>query len=642
MKFIKAYVQNFGTLSSFSHTFGSSLDTICLENGAGKSTFVAFIRAMLYGLSANRGKDLMVNERAKYTPWQGGVFGGWLSFETNGKTYRIERTFAKKDTFALYDEATGKECSDFSENVGFELLGVDENGFEKSLCFSERSQQLAVKVSSMQGKLVQMQDFSDYEDALKTLDNRRKFYKMTGNRGAVPQTEAELFAKEAELERAKGASALYLEKQQQIEKLKQERPAIQKQYEECEKALEAMQASKADALIHSQWKALKKEAEEKQQELNAANAIPLPVNDALKNAESACRFLIDHPAPAKVEETPKKQSKLPSLILFGAAAALGICGIFFALAFAFCGLALIVAILAPWNKKPAFTPTVSDPFQEQREKAQAELSAFLYDFPCAADAESLWDTMAHLQSFDGAYERLHSLKNAKETVENALKIFEQTHPNAFRETVFNTQDESLLRTEKARLQSILYGYTDRLLALERETVTYKGQAERATLLMQEIEDLKERLPRLKESLYAIEKAKEYLTLAKEQLSSEYLGQVQTRFAKYVAVLSSVDPEIAQGQYLLSADFEVQLLFEGASRTKDSMSRGGKDLLALCLQLALSDALFEEPLPPLLLDDPFIAFDDAKMQNAFALLTSLSKKRQIVYFTCHSARKFAYA
>ena len=169
MKFIKAYVQNFGTLSSFSHTFDASLDSICLENGAGKSTFVAFIRAMLYGLSANRGKDLMVNERAKYTPWQGGVFGGWLSFETNGKTYRIERTFAKKDTFALYDESTGKESADFSENVGFELLGIDENGFEKSLCFSERSQQLAVKVSSMQGKLVQMQDFSDFEDALKPL-----------------------------------------------------------------------------------------------------------------------------------------------------------------------------------------------------------------------------------------------------------------------------------------------------------------------------------------------------------------------------------------------------------------------------------------------------------------------------------------
>ena len=640
MKFIKAYVQNFGTLSSFSHTFDGSIDSICLENGAGKSTFVAFIRAMLYGLSPNRGKDLMVNERAKYTPWQGGVFGGWLSFETNGKTYRIERTFAKKDTFALYDESTGKESADFSENVGFELLGIDENGFEKSLCFSERSQQLAVKVSSMQGKLVQMQDFSDFEDALKTLDNRRKFYKLTGNRGAIAQTEADLFAKEAELERAKGASALYLVKHQQIETLKQERPAIQKQYEECEKALEAMQASKADALIHSQWKALKKEAEEKRQELNAANAMPLPDKDTLKSAESACRFLIDHPAPAKVEEAPKKQSKLPSLILFAAAVALGIGGIFFAPAFAFCALALLLAILAPWNKKPSIAPIALDPFAEQRENAQADVAAFLADFPAAEGAETLWDVMAHLQSFDAAYERLNALKNAKETTENALQIFEHTHPNAFRETVFNTQDEQILRAEKARLQGILYGYTDRLLALERETAQCKAQAERATLLVQELEELKERLPRLQESLYAIEKAKEYLASAKENLSSEYLGQVQSRFAEYVAALSSIDPEIAQGEYLLSADFEVQLLLEGASRTKVSMSRGGKDLLALCLQLALSDALFEDPLPPLLLDDPFIAFDDAKLQNAFALLASLSKKRQIVYFTCHSTRSLA--
>ena len=640
MKFIKAYVQNFGTLSSFSHTFDASLDSICLENGAGKSTFVAFIRAMLYGLSANRGKDLMVNERAKYTPWQGGVFGGWLSFETNGKTYRIERTFAKKDTFALYDESTGKESADFSENVGFELLGIDENGFEKSLCFSERSQQLAVKVSSVQGKLVQMQDFSDFEDALKTLDNRRKFYKMTGNRGAIPQTEADLFAKEAELERAKGASALYPEKHQQIEKLKQERPAVQKQYEECEKALEAMQASKADALLHAQWLSLKKEAEDKRNALNAASAAPLPEKDALANAQSACKFLIDHPAPAKIEIAEKKQSKLPSLILFAAAVALGVCGIFFALAFAFAGLALLLAILAPWNKKPALAPAIPDPFAEQREKAQVELAAFLRDYPHTTEADSLWDTMAHLQSFEGAYERLDALKIAKGTAENALQTFEHTHPNACNETVFNAQDESLLRAEKTRLQGVLYRYTDELLALERDMAQCKGQAERATLLMQEIEDLKERLPRLQDSLYAIEKAKEYLASAKENLSSAYLGQVQSRFAEYVAALSSIDPEIAQGEYLLTADFEVQLLLEGASRTKDSMSRGGKDLLALCLQLALSDALFEDPLPPLLLDDPFIAFDDAKMQNAFALITSLSKKRQIVYFTCHSARKFA--
>ncbi|MBO7150234.1 MAG: hypothetical protein J6V82_00630, partial [Clostridia bacterium] len=508
---------------------------------------------------------------------------------------------------------------------------------EKSLCFSERSQQMTVKVSSLQGKLVQMQDFSEYENALKTLDSRRKFYRMTGNRGAVPQTEERLFAAQTELERAKSASALYTEKQLQIAKLKEERPAIEKEYAACEKALESAQAHKADELLHRQWVSLKKQAQEKTEQLNEALSSPLPEMETLKKAQSACRFLIDHPTPAVTEIPQKKASKLPTIILLIIALGFAVGGIFMPWLFAFCALLALLAILAPWNKKPILDETINDPFLKQREAARTELDAFLEAFPLPHSLENLWDVMAHLQAFEGAYDRLQELKNAKEIVVSALQTFEQTHPSAFKETAFSTQDEEILRAEKARLQRILYSYSDELVSLERETALYKGQAERAVLLAQEIKDLKERLPRLQENLYAIEKAKEYLTEAKEQLSTQYLGRVQTLFADYVSTLSAIDRELAQNQYLLTADFEVQLLLEGASRTKESMSRGGKDLLALCLQLALSDALFDEDLPPLILDDPFIAFDDEKVQNALALLSSLSKKRQIVYFTCHKSR-----
>ena len=142
---------------------------------------------------------------------------------------------------------------------------------------------------------------------------------------------------------------------------------------------------------------------------------------------------------------------------------------------------------------------------------------------------------------------------------------------------------------------------------------------------------------LEENLYAIEMAKTYLTAAKEQLSTQYLSAVQDRFAFYVSALSSIDREVAQNRFILTADFEVQLLSEGATRSKESMSRGGKDLLALCLHLALSDALFEQKKPPLILDDPFIAYDDSRVENALALLARLSKERQIVYFVCHKSR-----
>ena len=104
MKLLSMYVDNFGKLSGFTYNFESSMNTIYEENGWGKSTFAAFIKAMLYGLDRD--------SRAKYTPWTNmASFGGTLVVESNGKQYRIERSFSPKrpslDTLKVYDINSG-------------------------------------------------------------------------------------------------------------------------------------------------------------------------------------------------------------------------------------------------------------------------------------------------------------------------------------------------------------------------------------------------------------------------------------------------------------------------------------------------------------------------------------------------------
>ena len=94
----RCYVQGFGKLTEFSYEFTEGLNVICTENGWGKSTFAAFLRAMFYGLpQANARTKLEEAERRKYRPWNGGVMGGSLVFEVNGKEYKAERTFGKKE-----------------------------------------------------------------------------------------------------------------------------------------------------------------------------------------------------------------------------------------------------------------------------------------------------------------------------------------------------------------------------------------------------------------------------------------------------------------------------------------------------------------------------------------------------------------
>ena len=125
MRLIECYVENFGTIHETGVSFRSGLNIILKENGTGKSTLAAFIKSMFYGLPATMKRNLDENERKKYQPWQGGNYGGWLSFSTDQKRYRIERFFGLKkseDRFALYDLDTGLLSHDFTEEIGKELF----------------------------------------------------------------------------------------------------------------------------------------------------------------------------------------------------------------------------------------------------------------------------------------------------------------------------------------------------------------------------------------------------------------------------------------------------------------------------------------------------------------------------------------
>ena len=110
MQIKKIHISNFGKLHEMQMDFSEGLNVINGENGWGKSTLAAFLKAMLYGMDVTTKRSLLENERRRYKPWQGGAYGGSMEFEANGKSYRMERFFGTKereDKFALYDWQQG-------------------------------------------------------------------------------------------------------------------------------------------------------------------------------------------------------------------------------------------------------------------------------------------------------------------------------------------------------------------------------------------------------------------------------------------------------------------------------------------------------------------------------------------------------
>ena len=183
MKIIRSYIENFGKLHKYEHNFKDGLNVIKELNGWGKTTFAAFIKAIFYGLDYTTKRSINENERKKYTPWQGGNFGGNLDFEIKGKTYRIERFFGtkdKEDTFVLYDLTSNLESVDYSENIGEEIFNISREAYERSTYIPQKDLNISIN-DSLNAKLTNLiedtNDINNYESAISILEKKLKYYK---------------------------------------------------------------------------------------------------------------------------------------------------------------------------------------------------------------------------------------------------------------------------------------------------------------------------------------------------------------------------------------------------------------------------------------------------------------------------------
>ena len=314
MKLIELYIENFGKLTNYKHTFSQGLNVINEENGYGKSTLAAFIKSMLYGLEDTRRPKLDENDRKKYMPWQGGVFGGTLTFSARGKKYRIERTFAQKasdDTFKLFDCESGKESRDYSENLGEELFLINVDGFERTVFLSER--RLSVKndnktISAKLSDLVGCDgDVGELDDAIELLEDRRKYYYKRGGSGRISEIRAAISAIDVEInDVTRIGDALPAKELLAKEKVRDIR--------EAEAKIAELNSQKQSLSYEKQYltkKAAKDDAERKLVEVKSFFKGEIPTQSELRQAERCADAYRDIKDKLAIEkDTPDRQQIL--------------------------------------------------------------------------------------------------------------------------------------------------------------------------------------------------------------------------------------------------------------------------------------------------------------------------------------------
>lgn len=192
MKLISMHVDDFGGLHQYDYTFGDGLNVVLHDNGWGKTTMAAFLKAMLYGYDTRRSKDITENERRRYLPWQGGSYGGSLDFESEGVRYRIIRTFGETprfDTVKIINLDTRTTARISPDKIGETLFHLDASAFQRSVFINQNGLAMDGAASSIHTRLnalvSQANDVAAFDGAIARLIQQVKVYEKTGARGQL-------------------------------------------------------------------------------------------------------------------------------------------------------------------------------------------------------------------------------------------------------------------------------------------------------------------------------------------------------------------------------------------------------------------------------------------------------------------------
>ncbi len=697
------HIAQFGKWKDADFSFSPGKNSFLWDNGYGKTSFIYFFKLMFYGVSGDRKQDLEENERKHYMPFQGASFGGRIIFRIREKRYRLERSFGLKkseDSFRLFDEDSGKESKDYSENIGEELFSLDAESFQRVCMISHEDLHFSMN-SRMHAKLgnvaedqEDMKKFQQVQTILKDGINALSPNRRTGNIFKLKMQEEELssglYGKEAlenavlsiekevlsltekEAERKEEGKALEEELSQRISEKdslgkwmsyaqkKEEWEKAEYRYEnalkwyyqdrfseipEEKKALlwkEEMQSLQEQ--IHSIKKEIEKVSEAGGEnvdvEVEKEGGIVLPLEEA--SVPGASRAKKDTSKNETFGNGTKEMGQYGTspVVLF---ALVGL-GLLFVLLFfgKLFGMPLglpsaLFLLLGILSLSLCFFLWWSGEQKKRTWKEKQEEEEGRQRKQQAIRFASLEELLSRFHKLEDMQDLEMEAAGRKE--EFLRFVEEEGGEQAFsllEEKQKEWEEGPSLEESRRKLEAF------RKEEEERREEIRKKRAEREAKVrdLEFLEEQERLLEQKKEEREALEKRYNLL-----QKTKAYLEMAKERFAlQYKEPILEAFQKYFQSicteplQFQMSEDLELSFVDRGLSREQGYLSEGLQDLCRFCQKLAIFDAMFREEKAFLLLDDPFSHLDEKNGARARALLEELAESRQIFYFTCSEERK----
>ena len=698
---IYSMTATFGKLSHETLTLEPGLNIIEAPNEWGKSTWCAFLTAMLYGLDTRaKSTKTSLADKERFAPWSGEPMSGRMDVCWNGRDITIERKTRGRvplGVFRAYETASGLPVTELTAaNCGQVLLGVERSVFLRA-GFIRLNDLPLTNDENLRRRLNALVTTGDESGAgqrlaeeLKALKNRCRYHRS----GLLPQLEAQRGE-------AEGTYREIETLEEQTEKLRQRLKETEERIADLEnhKNHLAYGAAQADAARVMEARQLRNEmAQELAEWKKICDFLPeqeqvrwmLGKIDGLQQEvqalEMEARMVhleapeVEKPAFAgdcspeallrKVSEDEKRFSLLrkrnrllPALGLLGLIGG-GVLAYWYRIPGAMVLLLGAVLLLGGWlvNRKRAGQAGEMIDFYGSDDPQSWLLQAQRYETACRKAAKTaekqlllrtdiqnrgreLDDKIQRITQGKGLYrcrEEWQEIRNRWDAMADAYREFRRVESHL---QTLEAMAKTARKPERPDALSDSPEETEKLLSeAHREKNTLQSRLSQFFGRMEALGDkkqLEQKLRKLDRRIRELEETYAALTIAQETLEKA-IRQLQNRFAPRINREAKERMAVlTEGRYdrlQLAQDLSLLAGAEQEDTLREVLWRSDGTVDQLYLALRLAVAAELAADAPLVLDDALVRFDDTRLKAALNLLQKEAQGKQVLLFTCQSREK----
>ena len=611
---IVSMTATFGKLDGETLELRPGLNIITAPNEWGKSTWCAFLCAMLYGIDTReRSRGGQLADKERFMPWSGKPMEGTLRVIHEGRDITIQRRTKGRvplGEFQARETQTGLAVRELTaDNCGQRLLGVEKSVFLRTgfLRFSDLPVKADESLRRRLNALVTTGDESGDGERLAAKLRELKNRCRHNHTGLIPACQTELRQLQESL--------------WECQSLQKQHDALCTQAVALEEELDLLENHRL-TLQWEQSQTDQRRIEEARADVRAAAMLEQSLREQCADSpdrdDVEAKLRQGELLLAELDLDREEQFRSSGAVL---AAAL-LTALLVAAGFLMADRGLLIPCLVLAALSLAVCLNLAG-----RHRRQQQL---LHSADHARRQGRRNELVTHMAGWRSQLRALDELDRARENVTRTqahLRDLEAMARSALepdREDPLTLPPEATLLALREKQQQ-LEQCRLRLAQLRGRMDQMPGAEQLQTRLSQ----TRLRLAELEKTYLALGHAQNALETAMQELQRRFAPDITRRAGEYLRRLTdgaydriSVDDDLT---VLAARDTETTL------RTVSWRSEGTGDQMYLALRLAVWEVL--SPGSPLILDDALIRFDQTRLERAMALLRELGEKRQIILFSC---------